>query len=48
LQSLPLATIGLTIFFPLLTLLTPSPEQGVLFDLTKFTLDAFIGSYVQR
>jgi hypothetical protein len=48
LQSLPLAMIGVTIFFPLLALLTASSEQGVPFDLTKFTLGAFISSYVQR
>ncbi len=44
LTGLPLATIGLTLFFSLLTLF--QPEQFL--DLTKLTLGAFIGSFVQR
>ena len=43
LQGLPLATIGLTIFFSLLFMV----EKDYL-DLAKLTLGAFIGSFVQR
>ena len=43
LQGLPLATIGLTIFFSLLYL---ANEQFL--DLAKLTLGAFIGSFVQK
>lgn len=43
LQGLPLATIGLTIFFSVLYL--KDPEY---LDLAKLTLGAFIGSFVQR
>lgn len=43
LTGLPLATIGLTIFFSLLSL------KGAQFlDLAKLTLGAFIGSFVQK
>jgi len=44
--GLPLATIGLTIFFAVLGLAS-STSTGF-FDLAKLTLGAFIGSYVQR
>jgi hypothetical protein len=44
LSGLPLATIFLTIFFSILTLFA---EDSFL-DLTKLTLGAFIGSFVQR
>jgi hypothetical protein len=44
LTGLPLATIGLTLFFSFLALVHP---DGFL-DLTKLTLGAFIGSFVQR
>jgi hypothetical protein len=43
LTGLPLATIGLTIFFSIVALFVP----GFL-DLAKLTLGAFIGSFVQR
>ena len=43
LTGLPLATIGLTIFFSLVALFLP-----VFLDLAKLTLGAFIGSFVQR
>ena len=43
LQGLPLATIGLTIFFSLLFL-----ENKEYLDLAKLTLGAFIGSFVQK
>jgi hypothetical protein len=44
LTGLPLATIGLTLFFSGLALLRP--EEFL--DLAKLTLGAFIGSFVQR
>lgn len=44
--GLPLATIGLTIFFALLGVLNGG--QNPFYDLAKLTLGAFIGSYVQR
>jgi hypothetical protein len=44
LSGLPLATIFLTLFFSLLTMFSP----GSFLDLTKLTLGAFIGSFVQR
>jgi hypothetical protein len=43
LTGLPLATIGLTIFFSGVALFVPS-----FLDLAKLTLGAFIGSFVQR
>ncbi len=45
--GLPLATIALTVFFAILGLI-PSPESQSFFDLSKLTLGAFIGSFVQR
>jgi len=44
LTGLPLATIGLTLFFAALALIRPND----FLDLTKLTLGAFIGSFVQR
>jgi hypothetical protein len=44
LSGLPLATIGLTLFFSLVSIFH---ETGFL-DLAKLTLGAFIGSFVQR
>jgi hypothetical protein len=43
LTGLPLATIGLTIFFSLLYL-----KNAAYLDLAKLTLGAFIGSFVQK
>lgn len=49
LTGLPLATIALTLIFALLALLPIDPDgQKSFFDLTKLTLGAFIGSFVQR
>jgi len=49
LTGLPLATIALTLIFAILALLPIGPEgQKSFFDLTKLTLGAFIGSFVQR
>lgn len=49
LTGLPLATIALTLVFALLALLPIGAEgQKSFFDLTKLTLGAFIGSFVQR
>jgi hypothetical protein len=49
LTGLPLATIALTLIFAFLALLPIGPEgQKSFFDLTKLTLGAFIGSFVQR
>lgn len=49
LTGLPLATIGLTLFFAMLALLPLDTEsQRSFFDLTKLTLGAFIGSFVQK
>lgn len=45
LTGLPLATIGLTIFFSLIALVKPDSN---FLDLAKLTLGAFIGSFVQR
>lgn len=45
--GLPLATIGLTIFFAVLGLIPNQSSTGY-FDLAKLTLGAFIGSFVQR
>jgi hypothetical protein len=45
LSGLPLATIGLTVIFTVLSLAGGGKE---IFDLAKLTLGAFIGSYVQR
>lgn len=44
LTGLPLATIGLTIFFSVIALFS----DGSFLDLAKLTLGAFIGSFVQR
>jgi hypothetical protein len=44
LTGLPLATIGLTLFFSVISIFH---SDGFL-DLTKLTLGAFIGSFVQR
>jgi hypothetical protein len=44
LTGLPLATIGLTLFFSIVAIFVPT---GFL-DLAKLTLGAFIGSFVQR
>jgi hypothetical protein len=44
LTGLPLATVGLTIFFSAISIFG---AQGFL-DLAKLTLGAFIGSFVQR
>jgi hypothetical protein len=49
LTGLPLATIALTLIFAVLALLPIGPDgQKSFFDLTKLTLGAFIGSFVQR
>lgn len=49
LTGLPLTTVGLTLIFAALALLPIDPEsQKSFFDLTKLTLGAFIGSFVQR
>jgi hypothetical protein len=45
LTGMPLATIGLTIFFTVLSLITGGAG---LYDLAKLTLGAFLGSYVQK
>jgi amino acid transporter len=44
LSGLPLATIGLTLFFSIMAIVEP----GSFLDLAKLTLGAFIGSFVQR
>jgi hypothetical protein len=49
LTGLPLTTVALTLIFAILALLPVDPEsQKSFFDLTKLTLGAFIGSFVQR
>lgn len=49
LTGLPLTTVALTLIFAALALLAADPDsQKSLFDLTKLTLGAFIGSFVQR
>lgn len=49
LTGLPLTTVGLTLIFAALALLPLDTEsQRSFFDLTKLTLGAFIGSFVQR
>jgi len=49
LTGLPLTTVALTLIFAGLALLPTDPEsQKSFFDLTKLTLGAFIGSFVQR
>ena len=49
LTGLPLTTVALTLIFAVLALLPVGPEgQKSFFDLTKLTLGAFIGSFVQR
>jgi hypothetical protein len=44
LTGLPLATIFMTLFFTCLTIYSPA----IFLDLTKLTLGAFLGSFVQR
>lgn len=46
LSGLPLATIGLTLFFASCTLFSTKPDT--FHDLTQLTLGAFIGSFVQK
>jgi hypothetical protein len=49
LTGLPLTTVTLTLIFAILALLPLDTEsQRSFFDLTKLTLGAFIGSFVQR
>jgi hypothetical protein len=49
LTGLPLTTVALTLIFAALALLPVDAEsQKSFFDLTKLTLGAFIGSFVQR
>jgi hypothetical protein len=49
LTGLPLTTVALTLFFAMFALLPIGDEgQKSFFDLTKLTLGAFIGSFVQR
>jgi hypothetical protein len=49
LTGLPLTTVALTLIFAMLALLPLDTEsQRSFFDLTKLTLGAFIGSFVQR
>lgn len=49
LTGLPLTTVALTLIFAALALLpTDAESQKSFFDLTKLTLGAFIGSFVQR
>ena len=49
LTGLPLTTVALTLIFAALALLPIDTEsQRSFFDLTKLTLGAFIGSFVQR
>jgi hypothetical protein len=49
LTGLPLTTVALTLIFAMLALLPIGAEgQKSFFDLTKLTLGAFIGSFVQR
>jgi hypothetical protein len=49
LTGLPLTTVALTLIFAMLALLPIGVEgQKSFFDLTKLTLGAFIGSFVQR
>jgi len=49
LTGLPLTTVALTLIFAMLALLSVDTEsQKSFFDLTKLTLGAFIGSFVQR
>ena len=49
LTGLPLTTVALTLIFAGLALLPTDPEnQKSFFGLTKLTLGAFIGSFVQR
>lgn len=47
LTGLPLATVGLTIFFSVVALFDSRADGGFM-DLAKLTLGAFIGSFVQR
>jgi hypothetical protein len=46
LSGLPLATIGLTIFFALISMVAPRDLH--FYELTQLTLGAFIGSFVQK
>lgn len=47
LSGLPLATIGLTIFFALISLFGGDDEERF-YQLTQITLGAFVGSFVQK
>jgi hypothetical protein len=46
LSGLPLATIGLTIFFAVISMIAPRDLH--FYELTQLTLGAFIGSFVQK
>lgn len=46
LSGLPLATIALTLFFAIGSLV--APDEARFYDLTQLTLGAFIGSFVQK
>jgi hypothetical protein len=48
LTGLPLTTVALTLFAALALLPIDTESQRSFFDLTKLTLGAFIGSFVQR
>ena len=49
LSGLPLATIGLTILFAIMSVAVPTENaQDRFYELTQLTLGAFIGSFVQR
>lgn len=45
LSGLPLATIGLTLFFAVASIFVPG---GKFYELTQLTLGAFVGSFVQK
>jgi hypothetical protein len=47
-SGLPLATMGLTLIFSILSIFTRAELSSGFFDLGKLTLGAFIGSYVQK
>jgi hypothetical protein len=46
LSGLPLATIGLTLFFAVISMIAPRDLH--FYELTQLTLGAFIGSFVQK
>jgi len=46
LSGLPLATIGLTMFFAIISMIAPRDLH--FYELTQLTLGAFIGSFVQK